>query len=1093
MSLLKYFFRSIWYYKKQHFAVFFGTVISTAILCGALIIGDSVKYSLKHLVVKRLGNTIFAMETGDRFVTDKLAEKLAESLQVNAASLFQLEGIAINPETSERINSTQILGIDENFWSLSGVEFMDLGDDVAAISSNLSKNLGLNVGDWLLVRVKKVDFIPDNAPFVEEGESAIAFRLKIISVVDNENMGRFSLRNNQMAPYNIFVSRTFLSKKNELFGFVNVVLLSDNDRKTLNTKIINQELKKYWTLDDAGLIVNEYSPGKYEVRSKRIFIEPVLAQSLNNINTDKNEILSYFVNEIKSKSGSTPYSFVTALSDIDSSLGVDEIIINEWLADDLHVKERDSVTLEYYIIGPLRKLFIEKKSFIIKRIIKNRGDGIDQTLMPPFPGLADASSCSDWETGVPVDLGKIRDKDEYYWNKYKGTPKAIISYKTAKSIWGNRFGEHTALRFDQTNIGIEDFKTKILEQIDPQELNLVFLPVREIGELAVDNSIGFGELFMSLSFFVIVSGILLTALLHSLGMESRKKEYGVLAAYGFSKAKIIKIQIFESFFVTFLGALAGVGLGILYNKALMYGIYSIWNDIVRTNELQIYLFPRTLLFGAVCGMITAMLVICLVSLKKFKSPIVVLMKQTVPITTIPKRKRLVYRIIVLLSFVSLIIILISSISGNVDIKPTSFLIGGGLFLIASFALVRTYFSIVFNKKYLIGFRKFSLVLKNLVLNSNRSMTVIILLSLGSYTILITGANHRTFYGLEQNAQSGTGGYLYWIESTLPILYDLNTSDQILNEKDSKQFENIKFMQFYQLEGDDASCLNLNQINQPIVLGVDNQVFDKINAFSFTKLHKNLGKEHPWLALDKELGENIIPAFADQSVITWGLKKNIGDTLYYMTGEGKTISMVLMGGLNNSIFQGNLLISKQYFTKYFPSITGSKVILVDAPIEQEINIRAYLSENFLDFGIEIIKATERLAEFYSVSNTYLTVFMILGGLGVLIGTIGLGVVLLRNLLDRKYETAILQAVGFTRKKIFSIIFLEHFILLITGMFIGLISAIIGIFPSLVSHSFEIHRIFLSSLLIIIFLNGIAWIYFSSRHIMKFSTISVLQSE
>lgn len=1092
MSLFKLIFRSIHYYRKQHLAVFMGTVISTAILTGALIIGDSVKYSLSSLVEKRLGEVSFAMETGDRFVSDTLSLKLATSLNVKTASLLKLQGISIEPESAERINNTQVLGVDQDFWNLSGIEAKEIGTDEAIISSNLSERLNLQTGDEFLLRVEKVDFIPSNAPFVKEEEASVAFRLTVIGIADNDELGRFSLKNNQAAPFNVFLSRAFLAEEIEMAGFSNTILIENSEDLSINTHILNNSLKELWSLEDAGLELIEIGDSNIiELRSRRIFLEPAVANSVRNLDSKEAEILSYFVNSIKSDKGNTPYSFVSALSSLDQNLNDDEIIINDWLAEDLKVGLDDQITLDYYVIGPLRKLSEESKTFTVKDIIKTGTGGIDNSLMPPFPGLANAKSCGDWETGVPVDLERIRDKDEDYWNVHKGTPKAIISYQTAKKIWSNRFGDHTAIRFEVSAQKVEDFKKEIRDQINPQELSLVFVASREIGEKAVNNSISFGELFLSLSFFVIVAGILLTALLYSLSIESRKQEYGILAACGFTKAKILKIQFLESFIIAIFGGVIGAGVGILYNEALMAGINTLWIDIVRTHELEIYLKIETLLIGALSGIFIALLIIYFISKKKLKSPIVLLIKKVVAMDTVKKKRGVLYWSIVVISLLGMLSNLMNSSLGEVD--AAKFMIVSTFFLIASFALIKIYLNHLKHKTKSAGFSTLSLVLRNTSLNQGRSMAVIILLALGSFTILITGANRKTFYGLEQNAQSGTGGYLFWLESTLPILRDLNADAESENTADFFKAEEVSFVQFHQLDGDDASCLNLNQVSQPKILGVDPQAFHDKSAFSFAKLHKDIDESKAWLALNKELGENIIAAYADQTVIQWGLLKTVGDTLYYLSEAGEKISMVLMGGLNTSVFQGNLIIADQHFTKYFPTVGGSKVLLVDAPLAQEDKVKEYLKQNFTDYGIEINKASDRLAEFNSVTNTYLSVFMILGGLGVLIGTIGLGIVLLRNIIDRRHEMALMQAIGFAKKKIFRVIFIENFILLITGMLVGLFAAMIGIIPSLISNSFEMQSGFMILIFMLVFFNGLAWIYFTARSVMKSEMIEALKSE
>ena len=113
------------------------------------------------------------------------------------------------------------------------------------------------------------------------------------------------------------------------------------------------------------------------------------------------------------------------------------MIINQWTAEDLGARTGDSVTLSYFEIGPLRELREITRSFIIKDIIDNQANHIDSSLMPRFQGLSEAGNCSDWDAGVPIDLKRIRDKDEKYWDDYRGTPKVLLSLETGAEIWKN--------------------------------------------------------------------------------------------------------------------------------------------------------------------------------------------------------------------------------------------------------------------------------------------------------------------------------------------------------------------------------------------------------------------------------------------------------------------------------------------------------------------------------------------------------------------------------------------------------------------------------------------------------------------------------
>ena len=296
-----------------------------------------------------------------------------------------------------------------------------------------------------------------------------------------------------------------------------------------------------------------------------------------------------------------------------------------------------------------------------------------------------------------------------------------------------------------------------------------------------------------------------------------------------------------------------------------------------------------------------------------------------------------------------------------------------------------------------------------------------------------------------------------------------------------------------LDGDDASCLNLNQVQQPTILGIIPQLFDQKQSFRFATLDPSVSEQHPWLMLNTSLGSGIIPAYADHTVITWGLRKKVGDTLLYTDESGKLLKVKIMGGLENSIFQGNILVSAELFSKYFPSAGGSKVMLVDGDFSQRKVISERLEYLFQDFGMVVTPASERLAEFNSVTNTYLSVFMLLSGLGIIIGTIGLGIVLLRNLEERKREIAIYLALGFKHNYILKLILTENLFILLAGIGIGLIAAFAGILPSFLSPAYQLPATFLIVILILIILSGLAWIYFPVKAALQKNLVQALRKE
>ncbi len=114
----------------------------------------------------------------------------------------------------------------------------------------------------------------------------------------------------------------------------------------------------------------------------------------------------------------------------------------------------------------------------------------------------------------------------------------------------------------------------------------------------------------------------------------------------------------------------------------------------------------------------------------------------------------------------------------------------------------------------------------------------------------------------------------------------------------------------------------------------------------------------------------------------------------------------MAALRDSIFQGELLMSEANFKRLFPAIEGYRLMLVEAPLDRTAEVEASVEDALADFGADAVRTAQRLAEFHRVENTYLSTFQTLGGLGLLLGTVGLAAVLLRNVLERRRELALL---------------------------------------------------------------------------------------
>jgi len=317
---------------------------------------------------------------------------------------------------------------------------------------------------------------------------------------------------------------------------------------------------------------------------------------------------------------------------------------------------------------------------------------------------------------------------------------------------------------------------------------------------------------------------------------------------------------------------------------------------------------------------------------------------------------------------------------------------------------------------------------------------------------------------------------------VPVLQKLN-DPQV--KYDFGLGDGYSFVQFRKASGDDASCLNLNKIINPQVLGVDPAGLD--GRFSFVTRTPYLDENQPWLSLEEELPGGLIPAIADETVIKWGLGLSVGDTLHYTNSNGGSMDLLLIGGLAPSVFQGNVIISNDNFIEQFPESSGTHVFLVDGAVSDTATISSELGRGMRDLGWDMDLTATRLAEFNSVTNAYLSIFMALGALGLLVGTFGLVVVLFRSILERKQELALLKAVGFERRQIRKLVVREYMILLLAGIGTGFASAVVATLPSLINPQTGTSYSSILLWLLVLVINGWIWIELVSRSALKRKSI------
>jgi ABC-type lipoprotein release transport system permease subunit len=610
--------RSLVFHARHHLSVVLAAAVAAAVLIGALTVGDSVRETLRRRALDRIGNAGFLLDGGDRFFKARPGGPAGAAL-TNAMTTFalRLPGVVSRQDGTARANQVRVYGVPREFWSLSprGSLFpLDGNDDGVAVNATLARQLSVRVGDGLVLRIHKPSALSQDAVISPREGSSMALRVRVTRILTAEEWGDFSPQAGSLPPFNLFLPHATLAKAAGLDDRANLALLG-NSTDILTSESLSSMVEKGFSLADAELEVRPIprpaqtahgAPAQVELVSRRIFLDPVVTRTLDRQPPELPKpvpILTYLANAIEAGAASAPYSMVTAAGPPFTPEGMadDEILINSWLAEDLAVQPGDWVSLLSYRVDTGSRLLEETNRFRVRAIIPMQGLHADRSLMPEFPGLAKAESTQDWDAGFELTR-QIRDKDEAYWKQWRGTPKAFITLSAGRKMWANRFGNATGVRwfagdFWDTQTLARGISQELERRIPPADLGLRFQPLTGPALAAARGGQDFGGLFIGFSFFLIVSALLLLNLVFRFTIERRVQEVGTLLALGWTPKATSRLFFREGLLLAALGATLGTGGGLLYGRAVLMGLNTLWRDAVAGASLDFHPAPSSLVGG----------------------------------------------------------------------------------------------------------------------------------------------------------------------------------------------------------------------------------------------------------------------------------------------------------------------------------------------------------------------------------------------------------------------------------------------------------------------------------------------------------------
>ncbi len=1121
------------HYWRTHLGVILGAALGAMVLTGALLVGDSVKATLREQALARVGKVEVAMTGGDRFFRTALA---VEGVPRTTAVML-LRGSVARADGAARINQAQVVGAGPDFWELAPESIAGPAEDGLTLNERAAAQLGAKVGDTLIVRVEKPGLFSRDAPLSGDENEIVSIRVKLIKVVGDAEFGRFSLQAGQVPPFSAFLPLKMLQDRVEQADRANLLLVQQPEvtefvggasvsvgsmmlrlpdwlaervvkaSGRFNTEGYTQETRERVVaglqLTDAALELRDVPTGGFELRTPRVFLDaPIVQVAPPAVDGRRIESLTYFVNELRSGNQSTPYSMVTALDTASSGflpaeLADGEIVISQWLADDLRIGVGGEVVVKYYVMGERRQLEEKERKFTVLAVLPMDEPQLNTSWMPDFPGLKDAKNCRDWKPGFDVDMTKMQAKDNEYWEKFRGTPKAFVNLKVGQEMWGNRWGNVTSIRWP-AGTDKAAVETALRDSVTPEMLGFRFIPLREQALAATNAPVDFGELFVSFSFFLIIAAAVLTGMLFVFSLEQRNAEAGLLLALGLRPKQVRRLFLAEGTVLAIVGSVLGAFGGILYTKLVLMALATVWRGAVGAVNFVFVLPVGTLIVGVISGVIVAVLAMWLASRRQLRHSARELLNGEIADSAKPgTRGAKIPAIVAVVSLIGAGALLVL-VKG-----PGGFFGAGGLLLIAGLALalswLRRLAAAATSGLESIG----QLGARNTTRRRGRSLATIAVLASGVFMVVAVDSFRKAPPVDGDTSDPGTGGFALVGESALPIYEDLNSekgreayalSDTVMRD--------VKVVPLRVRDGDDASCLNLNKALQPRLLGVNPS--DLLGRFRLVATSPD-GAARTWpealenrdagsgAALWSKVAADEIPGIVDANTLQWALKMKVGDAIEYQDERGQPVKVRIVGTVVGSMLQGNVVIAESRFVRHFPGNGGYRYFLIDCPKEKIAAVQAELSRALTDRGLELTTTSRRLAEFQAVENTYLAIFQALGGLGLLLGSAGLAIVVARNVLERRREFGLLAAVGFRAGQLRRLVFAEHRWLIVAALVIGTVSALVGVWPNLAEKAggFPLREVGL--LLLGLALGCLFWTWLATRLALRGSGVAALRSE
>lgn len=1106
MSPARVALRSLWHYRRTALAVVFGLAVATGVITGSLVIGDSVRGSLRAVALSRLGRVEFSLRSGGLF-REGLARLLMGDGNVatsceRLATVLAARGAVRKPEGDAVVPQVHAYGVDADFWALlPPPQPLSLSGRQCALNAALAADLGVKAGDELLLVAYRESAVSLESLFARRSrkDTAPSLRLEVAAVLPAGGVGDFRLDGQSSTPRNLFLPRTWLATATRHPGKANILLACSRDGQQKRAlKDLQTALGVHFGLQDQGLrlvvdarakLVSLFSDAvtltdaqvdaarkaAAEARCRCGVASVYLADSLTMLKPPPTPSKSLHYAVIAGAEPLRAFTYRPSGAQKPPA-GSDWIDLNAWAAQDLQAQPGDRILVRY--LAPATDGTYPVRSappLKVHGILELAGPGADVGLAPDFEGVTTAKRIQDWDPPFPVNLTQVTKRDDEYWTQYRAAPKAFVSLGTVRAMWrsapgGGNADWVTSVRFlpPQGTTPWQLFgrlQQSLVRQLGPQAAGLAFVPVREQALAAARGTSDFSGLFLGLSMFLVAASAGLAGMLLRLSVDGRAAQAGLMLACGCGARQVRGVLLAEGALLTVLGTLVGVPAGVGYAAALVALLRQWWAGALGDMPaLWLTVTPGSVGIGAGCGLLIGLLTSLVATRQLARRDVLQLLSgwQALQIAAPPRHPTASAALLTFCLVVAVGLAVASVGFGAFSTTAAFFGIGAAL-LVGGLVALRLILDRALRRE--LRGSTASLAGRNAAAAVGRSVLVAGLLGAATFVIVAVAANARDLSRIDPSRRpSGTGGFSLVATASVPLPYDPNTpagrASLGMSPEDEKQMTGVEVYSLLVSPGEDISCLNLARPTTPRFLAVSPALarrggFEIITEGRLPAQTAFSGLEHQ--------GGTQIPVFGDADSVMWTLHSGLGKVLEVTGPSGQPLQLKVAGIIPRSIFARELLVNEADFRRLYPGVKAPGYLLVDTPPGREEAVSQALRRGLGDWGVEVRSTREVLNSFLKVQNTYLMMFLALGGLGLLLGTVGMVAALLRGALERRRELALMRAAGFTTAQLVGLLLTENGGLLAAGLLGGTVTALVAVGPQVLSPEASVNWLALAAVL------------------------------